>query len=76
MVLEVKTRQERGEGLPEVQASMREHPFVVQKAYDAAQSTTVERLEGSLKSILAYEWEVKSGQVDADLGLQTLLAKL
>jgi DNA polymerase III delta subunit len=76
LVLEVKTRQERGEGLPEIQAGMREHPFVVQKAFDAAGSTTTARLEAALRSILDYEWEVKSGQVDADLGLEVLLAKL
>jgi DNA polymerase III delta subunit len=76
MVLEVKTRQERGEGLPEVQAAMRDHPFVVQKAFDAAQSASAERLEAALNAILAYEWEVKSGQVDAGLGLEVLLSKL
>jgi DNA polymerase-3 subunit delta len=76
LVLEVKTRQERGEALPQIQASMREHPFVVQKAFDAAASVSAERLEAALRSILAYEWEVKSGQVDADLGLEVLLAKL
>jgi DNA polymerase-3 subunit delta len=76
MILEVKTRQDRGESLTEIQATMREHPFVLQKAFDAAQSTSVENLERSLSSILAYEWEVKSGQVDADLGLQVLLTRL
>ena len=76
MVLEVKTRQDRGESLAEIQATMREHPFVLQKAYDAAQATSVENLERSLGSILAYEWEVKSGQVDADWGLQVLLTRL
>ena len=76
MILEVKTRQERGESLAEIQATMREHPFVLQKAFDAAQSTSVENLERSLNSILSYEWEVKSGQVDADWGLQVLLTRL
>ena len=76
MVLEVKTRQERGESLTEIQATMREHPFVLQKAFDAARSTSAEGLERSLRSILTYEWEVKSGQVDADLGLQVLLGRL
>src|SRR5205085_11671208 len=76
MILEVKTRQERGERLTEVQATMREHPFVLQKAFDAAKSTSVDHLERSLGSILNYEWEVKSGQVDADLGLQVLLSRL
>lgn len=76
LVLEVKTRQERGEALPEIQAAMREHPFVVQKAFDAAGTTSGARLEEALRSILAYEWEVKSGQIDADLGLEVLLAKL
>ena len=76
MVLEVKTRQLRGESLPEMQGQMREHPFVVQKAYDSAQSTSSEQLERALNEILVYEWEVKSGQVDADLGLEALLARL
>jgi len=76
MVLDVKTRQLRGESLPEMQGQMREHPFVVQKAYDSAQSTSSEQLERALKEILVYEWEVKSGQVDADLGLEALLARL
>jgi DNA polymerase III delta subunit len=76
LVLEVKARQDRGDSLSQVQDDMPEHRFVVQKAFDAAQSTSAERLEAALKQILTYEWEVKSGQVDADLGLETLLAKL
>jgi DNA polymerase-3 subunit delta len=76
LVLEVRTRQDRGESLPELQASMREHSFVVQKAYDAARSTDAERLEAGLRALLDYEWEVKSGQIDADLGLQVALARL
>jgi DNA polymerase-3 subunit delta len=76
LVLEVRARQERGESLSEVQSAMREHPFVLQKAYDAAGTTTTERLEAGLRSLLAYEWEVKSGQIDAALGLEAVLARL
>ncbi len=76
LVLAVKTRQDRGEGLAQVQAAMREHPFVLQKAFDMASTTTTERLEAGLRAVLAYEWEVKSGQVDAELGLEVLLARL
>jgi DNA polymerase-3 subunit delta len=76
LVLEVKTRQERGESLSSIQGSMREHSFVVQKAYDAARSTDAERLEAGLRALLDYEWEVKSGQIDAELGLQVALARI
>jgi DNA polymerase-3 subunit delta len=76
LVLEAKARQERGESLSQVQAQMREHPFTVQKAYDAAQDVSVSRLEADLQALLAYEWEVKSGQIDAALGLEAVLAKL
>jgi DNA polymerase-3 subunit delta len=76
LVLEVKTRQERGEGLSDVQSVMREHPFVVQKAYELAPATQSDRLESALRALLDYEWEVKSGQVDAELGLEVVLAKL
>jgi DNA polymerase-3 subunit delta len=76
LVLEVRSRQERGESLQDMQSSMREHPFVVRRAYDAARGTTEERLENGLKALLDYEWEVKSGQIDADLGLQGVLARL
>jgi DNA polymerase III delta subunit len=76
LVLEVRARQDRGESLSTVQGAMREHPFVVQKAYEAARDTTVERLEAGLNALLDYEWEVKSGQVDAEWGLQVALAKL
>jgi DNA polymerase-3 subunit delta len=76
LVLEVKTRQERGESLSQIQASMREHSFVVQKAYDAARGAESRRLEAGLRTLLDYEWEVKSGQIDAELGLQVALAKL
>jgi DNA polymerase III delta subunit len=55
---------------------MREHSFVVQKAYDAARSTDAERLEAGLRALLDYEWEVKSGQIDAELGLQVALARI
>jgi DNA polymerase-3 subunit delta len=76
LVLEVRSRQERGESLSEVQASMREHPFVLQKAYDAARDTSTPRLEAGLRTLLDYEWKVKSGQIDASLGLEAVLAKL
>jgi DNA polymerase-3 subunit delta len=76
LVLEVKTRQERGESLAAIQGSMREHSFVVQKAYDAARGTDAQRLEAGLRALLDYEWEVKSGQIDAELGLQVALARL
>jgi DNA polymerase III delta subunit len=76
IVLEVKARQGRGESLQEVQQGMPEHPFVVQKAFDVAQQSSEARLEDALKKIRDYEWEVKSGQVDADLGLDVLLARL
>jgi DNA polymerase III delta subunit len=76
LVLEVRSRQERGESLSTVQAAMREHPFVVQKAYEAARGADAGRLEAGLRALLAYEWEVKSGQIDAEWGLQVALAKL
>jgi DNA polymerase-3 subunit delta len=76
LVLEVRARQERGESLQQVQDDMAEHRFVVQKAYDAAQQADPDRLERALRQIRDYEWEVKSGQVDADLGLDVLLTRL
>jgi DNA polymerase-3 subunit delta len=76
LVLEVRARQERGESLQRVQDEMTEHRFVVQKAYDAAQQADPDRLEDALKKIRDYEWEVKSGQVDAELGLDVLLTRL
>ena len=76
LVLEVKARQDRGESLQQVQDQMSEHRFVVQKAFDAAQQANSERLEKALQQIRDYEWEVKSGQVDADLGLDVLLTRL
>ncbi len=76
LVLEVKARQERGESLSQVQDGMTEHRFVVQKAFDAAQQANAEHLERALKQIRDYEWEVKSGQVDPELGLDVLLTRL
>jgi DNA polymerase-3 subunit delta len=76
VVLEVKARQERGESLQQVQGEMPEHNFVIQKAFDVASQAKSERLEEALKRIRDYEWEVKSGQVDADLGLDVLLTRL
>jgi DNA polymerase III subunit delta len=76
LVLEVKARQERGESLQQAQEEIPEHRFVVQKAFDAAQNANGDRLEKALRQIRDYEWEVKSGQVDADLGLDVLLTRL
>lgn len=76
LVLEVKARQQRGESLQQAQQAMPEHPFVVQKAFDVAQQSSEARLEDALNKIRDYEWEVKSGQVDADLGLDVLLTRL
>src|SRR5215472_6151426 len=76
LVLDVKARQDRGESLPAVQSQMREHPFVVQRAYDAARTVSVEQLEAGLRALLTYEWEVKSGQIEAGPGLEAVLARL
>jgi DNA polymerase-3 subunit delta len=76
LVLQVRARQDRGESLADVQDKMSEHRFVLQKAYDAARDADPERLEAALRAIRDYEWEVKSGQVDAELGLDVLLAQL
>ncbi len=76
LVLEVKARQDRGESLQEVQGDMTEHNFVIQKAFDAARQVNADGLEQALRQIRDYEFEVKSGQVDADLGLDVLLTRL
>ena len=76
LVLDVKARQERGESLSQVQSGMPEHGFVVQKAYEAAHQARSDRLERALRVIRDYEWEVKSGQIDAELGLDVLLTQL
>ncbi len=76
MVLAVRARRDRGESLAEVQKAMSEHPFRIQKAFEAAGSVDSARLEEGLKALLAYEWEVKSGQLDAELGLDGVLARL
>jgi DNA polymerase III subunit delta len=76
LVLEVRARQERGESLQQVQDAMTEHRFVIQKAFEVAQGADPDRLESALNAIRDYEWEVKSGQVDAELGLDVLLTRL
>jgi DNA polymerase III delta subunit len=76
MVLAVRARRERGESLAEIQKTMQDHPFRVQKAFEAAGSVDEDRLEAGLRALLAYEWEVKSGQLDAELGLEGVLARL
>ena len=76
LVLEVHARKERGESLTEIQAVVLEHPFVVQKAFEAATGADAARLEAGLRALLDYEWEVKSGQLDAELGLEGVLARL
>jgi DNA polymerase III subunit delta len=76
LVLDVRARQDRGESLQQVQDDMSEHRFVIQKAYETAQGADPDRLENALKAIRDYEWEVKSGQIDAELGLDVLLTRL
>ena len=76
LVLEVKAKQDRGASLQQVQNELPAHRFVVQKAYDAAQQADSNRLEQALRHIRDYEWEVKSGQVDPELGLDVLLTRL
>jgi DNA polymerase III subunit delta len=76
LVLEVRARQDRGESLSTVQAAMAEHSFVVQKAFDAAKGVDPDKLEAGLRAIRDYEWEVKSGQIDAELGMDVLLTRL
>ena len=72
----VRARQDRGESLSEVKQEMAEHPFVVQKAFETARDADPEMLAGALRAIRDYEWEVKSGQIDPELGLDVLLTRL
>jgi DNA polymerase III subunit delta len=76
LVLEVRARQDRGESLSDVKAQMAEHPFVVQKAFETARDADQDQLEAALRAIRDYEWEVKSGQIDPELGLDVLLTRL
>jgi DNA polymerase-3 subunit delta len=76
LVLQVRARQDRGESLSMVQDGMAEHRFVIQKAYEVAKDSNPDRLESALKTIRDYEFEVKSGQIDAELGLDVLLTRL
>src|SRR2546427_4845599 len=76
LVLEVRARQDRGESLSDVKSQMGEHPFVVQKAFETARDSDPDRLEAALRAIRDYEWEVKSGQIDPELGLDVLLTRL
>jgi DNA polymerase III subunit delta len=76
LVLQVRAKQDRGESLQQVQDGMAEHRFVIQKAYETARESNPDRLESALKAIRDYEFEVKSGQIDADLGLDVLLTRL
>lgn len=76
LVLQVRARQDRGESLQTVQDGMTEHRFVIQKAYEVAKDSNPNRLESALNTIRDYEFEVKSGQIDAELGLDVLLTKL
>ena len=76
LVLEVRARQDRGETLTDVRSQMSEHPFVIQKAFEVARGADPLRLESALRAIRDYEWEVKSGQIDPELGLDVLLTRL
>jgi DNA polymerase-3 subunit delta len=76
LVLQVRAKQDRGESLQQVQDQMAEHRFVIQKAYEVARDSNPDRLESALKTIRDYEFEVKSGQIDAELGLEVLLTRL
>jgi DNA polymerase-3 subunit delta len=76
LVLAVRARQDRGESLSEVKAQMSEHPFVLQKAFETARDSDPNSLEAALRAIRDYEWEVKSGQIDPELGLDVLLARM
>ncbi len=76
LVLEVRARQDRGESLQDVKAVMTEHPFVIQKAFETARDADPDRLEAALRAIRDYEWEVKSGQIDPEWGLDVLLTRL
>ncbi|HEX9099343.1 MAG TPA: DNA polymerase III subunit delta [Candidatus Dormibacteraeota bacterium] len=76
LVLAVRARQDRGESLSDVKSHMGEHPFVLQKAFETARDTDPTSLEAALRAIRDYEWEVKSGQIDPELGLDVLLARM
>jgi DNA polymerase-3 subunit delta len=76
LILAVRARQDRGESLSDVKSQMSEHPFVLQKAFETARDTDPNSLEAALRAIRDYEWEVKSGQIDPELGLDVLLARM
>jgi DNA polymerase-3 subunit delta len=76
LVMEVRAHQDRGESLSDVKAQMSEHPFVIQKAFETARDSDPNSLEAALRAIRDYEWEVKSGQIDPEMGLDVLLTRL
>jgi DNA polymerase-3 subunit delta len=76
LVMEVRAHQDRGESLSDVKAQMSEHPFVIQKAFETARDSDPNSLEAALCAIRDYEWEVKSGQIDPEMGLDVLLTRL
>ena len=75
-LLEIRGLLSRGYGLEQIQAELGGHPFRVSKAVAQARTVPDARLEFTLGRLLDYEWQVKSGQVDAEWGLRRLMAVL
>ena len=69
-LLQARAVRDRGGALPELQAKLSDHPFVVEKAYRQVAGYTAEELDRGFHALLRIEEQIKLGELDARLAVE------
>ena len=69
-LLQARAVRDRGGSLPELQARLTDHPFVVEKAFRQAADYTADELDRGFHALLRIEEQIKLGELDARLAVE------
>jgi len=76
LLIQVKDMEARGADLSEVIEALRIHPFPARKLHNQATHFTLPQLETVYRRLLDMDVAIKTGETDAELALDTLIAGL
>ena len=76
LLLQAREVYEEGGLAGTVEKSLSLHPFRAQKLYNQARTLSMGNLESIYHRLAQYDVQIKTGQIDADLALETLVAVL
>lgn len=76
ILLQVKELGDQGLSKPQIASQLKLHPYVVEKGMNQARRFTMSQLESAHDHLVATDWQIKTGQIDDILALDTLIVNL